>query len=261
MTLFPTNTIILSDLLEVSKNAGKAIMEIYETNFEVKLKRDNSPVTEADMLSHEIICNSLRKITPTIPIISEESSDISFEMRSSWEKYWLIDPLDGTKEFITKNGEFTVNIALIEYSKPVLGVIHAPALNKTYWGSKELGSSYYQKNSQKEVEIKIRDFKDRDTLRIMISRSHPSEDLEKWLNNINKYKIVTMGSSLKLCALAKGDADIYPRFGSTCEWDIAAGHAILKYAGGSVLTLEKKELEYGKKESFINPYFIASGKY
>jgi len=231
-------------------------MDIYATDFEVHSKKDHSPVTQADILSHNIISESLSKMTPNIPILSEESRSISFKERALWKTYWLIDPLDGTKEFINKNDEFTTNIALIHKHKPILGVIHSPALQETYWGTESDGS-YFQKNQSQPDMIKVSSRKD-GVLRLLTSRSHISDELNQFISNNNDLKIIKMGSSLKLCHIAKGEADIYLRYGPTSEWDIAAGHAIVNFAGGFINSIRGEELGYNMKNSLINPSFIVS---
>ncbi len=246
----------LEKLIEISFKAGKAIMEIYNTDFDFEKKIDQSPLTAADLRSHEIISYSLSKLSPKIPILSEESSHITYSERSGWNEYWLIDPLDGTKEFISRNGEFTTNIALIKNNRPVFGIIHAPLLNETYWGLKNIGSyALYGNEAPKKIEVsdavKV-------PLRVMTSRSHKSGLEEAYLDRIGNYSSISMGSSLKLCYLASGKADIYPRFGETSEWDIAAGDAILTFAGGKIIDKGRSELSYNK-QSLLNGSFFASG--
>ena len=249
---------LIEQIIEISKEAGKAILEIYNTNFDYQIKEDLSPLTNADTLSHNIICERLKVLTPDIPILSEESCNIPFSIRSQWSQYWLIDPLDGTKEFIKKNDEFTVNIALIENNNPIIGLIHNPVLNTTYWGS-ELGTFLSKKNSnpQKIAVQKSQLIKSR----IICSRSHKSEELEVYLRSIGKHQIIHAGSSLKFCSIASGESDIYPRFNPTSEWDTAAGQCIVESAGGTVKTLDGERMQYNKKQSLINPGFICySGK-
>ena len=248
----------IEKLIKISKNAGDAIMEVYNSNFSHQIKEDLSPLTKADTLSNNIICENLKVITPDIPILSEENSDIPFNIRSSWEQYWLVDPLDGTKEFIKKNGEFTVNIALIENNKPIFGIIHIPLKKETFWGSKTEGSFYMKGNNQKtKLSVEKRN---RSQVRIVASRSHPSKMIDTLLEKIGEYKIITKGSSLKFCLIAKGEADIYPRLGPTSEWDIAAGHAIVKFAGGTLLTIEREPIRYNLTENNLNPYFIVASR-
>ena len=244
---------LIEQLKEISKEAGKAILEIYNTNFDYQIKEDLSPLTKADTISHNIICERLKVLTPDIPILSEESCNIPFSIRSQWSQYWLIDPLDGTKEFIKKNDEFTVNIALIENNNPIIGLIHNPVLNTTYWGS-ELGTFLSKKNSnpQKIAVQKSQLIKSR----IICSRSHKSEELEVYLRSIGKHQIIHAGSSLKFCSIASGESDIYPRFNPTSEWDTAAGQCIVESAGGTIKTLDGERMQYNKKKSLINPGFI-----
>tara|TARA_B100001750_G_C15374859_1_gene529285 strand:- start:147 stop:959 length:813 start_codon:yes stop_codon:yes gene_type:complete len=249
---------LIEQLIEISKEAGQAILEVYNTNFDYQIKEDLSPLTKADTLSHNIICERIRVLTPDIPILSEENSDIPFNTRSSWKQYWLVDPLDGTKEFIKRNGEFTVNIALIENNTPVIGIINVPVSNEIYWGSSIYGSFHREENNQKErLFIEKNNSK---LVRIVASRSHPSKTLGSFLEVTNDYKILTKGSSLKFCLIANGTADIYPRFGPTSEWDTAAGQAIVEFAGGSLITIDKKPLKYNLSENYLNPYFIVASR-
>jgi 3'(2'), 5'-bisphosphate nucleotidase len=250
------STQLIDQIIEIAEEAGRAIMGVYNSDFNYQLKTDLSPLTKADKISHQIICNRLMNLTPNIPILSEEDCDISFEARSQWEEYWLIDPLDGTKEFIKKNGEFTVNIALISDNLPVFGVINIPVFNQTYWGHIDIGSFIIEKNkSTRKLNITK---SSNSTLKIIASLSHPSNLLNKILERIDDYEILNKGSSLKFCLVASGKADLYPRFVPTCEWDTAAGQAIIKYAGGYIKDIDGKEITYNTKESFVNPSFIAS---
>tara|TARA_B110000014_G_C20094104_1_gene573253 strand:+ start:501 stop:1298 length:798 start_codon:yes stop_codon:yes gene_type:complete len=246
---------LIEQLIKISKEAGKAILEVYNTNFDYTIKEDLSPLTKADTISHNIICESLKVLTPDIPILSEENSDIPFNIRSVWKQYWLVDPLDGTKEFIKRNGEFTVNIALIENNIPIFGVIHVPVSQQTFWGSKRQGSFYENQNTEIN-KITISSNID-DPFRVVVSRSHPSPDLTDWLERNNNHKINYVGSSLKFCLIAKGEADYYPRFGPTSEWDTAAGQSILEYSGGTVTSLEGSKIKYNTKSDYINPNFLA----
>jgi len=250
------NTQLINEIIAISKEAGKIIMKIYSSNFDYQIKKDLSPLTKADQMSHEFICKKLQLITPDIPILSEEDSDISFETRLVWDKYWLIDPLDGTKEFIKRNGEFTVNIALIANNIPILGVIHVPVSNETYWGLKNKGS-FYEEGEKKPEKINVSN-ETNTPIRITASRSHPSKQLNDFLEKIGDYKIIEKGSSLKFCLIASGKADFYPRLGPTCEWDIAAGHAIAEYAGAKVTKTDGSKILYNIKESYLNDNFFVS---
>jgi 3'(2'), 5'-bisphosphate nucleotidase len=235
-------------------------MEIYsKNNFNTTYKDDYSPLTLADITSHKLIEENLKVLRPKIPILSEESREISYEDRRSWEAYWLIDPLDGTKEFIKKNGEFTVNIALVVHSMPILGVVHAPSLNITYYAFKKMGA--FKKTPDKLIKkITVCDDRKR-ALKIVVSRSHRGERLESFLNNINseagEIEYITMGSSLKFCLVAEGVAHIYPRLGPTMEWDTAAAQCIVEEAGGVVADMAGNQIRYNKK-SLLNDYFIVS---
>ncbi|MBN2893140.1 MAG: 3'(2'),5'-bisphosphate nucleotidase CysQ [Bacteroidales bacterium] len=257
------------EVINCAIEAGKEIMKIYlSEDFGVSYKEDNSPLTLADKKSNEVIMQTLNKID--IPIISEENKEIIFEDRKNWSEFWLVDPLDGTKEFINRRGDFTVNIALIKDNKPVFGVIYVPAKEKLYFGSIEIGS--YKKtevNSTFDDLEKLKTACERlpiekndDVYRVIASKSHFNKETEDFIENLKSTKpnmeLINVGSSLKLCSIADGTADIYPRFGPTMEWDIAAGHAIVKSAGGKVIQAEnKKEVVYNK-ENLLNPYFIVS---
>jgi len=247
---------LINAAVEISKKAGETILEVYNSDFEYTIKEDSSPLTKADQKSHDVILHNLRLLDPHIPILSEEDSDIPFSKRSKWNRYWLVDPLDGTKEFIKRNGEFTVNIALIENNLPVLGVIHIPVSNETFWGSNCSGSFYSQDN-KKEKQIYVSKNID-DPIKIATSSSHPSKDLDNLLKKFESYELIKKGSSIKLCLVACGTVDIYLRLGPTSEWDIAAGDAIIKFAGGNIISLLDRDiLTYNLKESLLNPEFIA----
>jgi len=258
MDIFKKNINLIEQVIKISKEAGESILEIYNNpDIEFELKDDFSPLTKADLTSHQIIVKKLKEITPTIPILSEEKSNIPFSIRSKWRIYWLIDPLDGTKEFLKRNGEFTVNISLINNKRPIFGVIYIPINNHLFWGAKDLGSFEVQGDMEpKKINIS-EDIKQ--PIRIITSRSHPSEELNRWLKRINNHRLIKKGSSLKFCSVANGEADLYPRLGPTCEWDIAAGDAILTFAGGQVITQDKKKILYNLKENFLNPNFFALG--
>ena len=257
------------DILNINNivyDAGQAILDIYDTTFEVETKSDNSPLTLADKNSHLVIESGLKSIFPNIPILSEEGRDISYSERKKWDCFWLVDPLDGTKEFINKNGEFTVNIALIENNKPILGVIYAPALSILYFAQKNIGSykiccSSNLSKLEKSVRLNVNKKKKSDKIKVIGSRSHSNEKFKTWINeNFHHYDILQKGSSLKFCEIAEGVADIYPRFGPTSEWDIAAGQIILEEAGGNIICINNEQLSYNSKESLLNPEFIASCK-
>ena len=255
------NSEVVLDILNIAIDAGKEILKIYKKNFNVDLKADNSPITEADINSNNLIKKRLIEIEKNIPILTEESL-VNWETRRVWKKYWLIDPLDGTKEFINRNGEFTVNIALIEKNYPIFGVIYAPAKSLLYYAIKNNGAfktnTSLKINNFDKFKIIKSNKKQSDPIKVIGSRSHSNIEFTNWLdNNLDNYELVKAGSSLKFCLIAEGDADIYPRLGPTSEWDIAAGHIILEEAGGSISNLDKNKILYNTKESVINPYFIA----
>ena len=249
---------LIEQLIGISREAGKAILEVYNSDFDYQVKEDSSPLTKADTLSNNIICKGLQRITPEIPILSEENSNIPFGIRTSWERYWLVDPLDGTKEFIAHRDEFTVNIALIEDNLPTIGVVLAPARAALYATS---GPGEVSCQIGKGVPEPISAaFIPKKQVIAIGSRSHGNrKKMQNLLKERQIEKVLICGSSIKFCLVACGKADVYPRYGNTHEWDTAAGHAILSSAGGSVKTLDGKELSYGKK-SFLNPEFIAFGK-
>jgi 3'(2'), 5'-bisphosphate nucleotidase len=228
-------------------------MQIYNQNFDVEFKDDNSPLTQADLKSNEIICTSLLKLYPDIPIMSEENKQTEYEVRKNWEYYWCIDPIDGTKEFIKRNGEFTVNIALIKNNKPVLGVVYAPALDEMYSAKQGTGAF---KNGQKLPVIVNK--KPEEFLKVVASKSHLSEETQEFIDNLKTKNIdqVSRGSSLKLCMVAEGVADIYPRLAPTMEWDTAAADSIVRESGKMTYQYYNKEKVIYNKENLLNPWFI-----
>ena len=242
----------------IAKAAGAAIMGVYDGDHAVEYKEDKSPLTAADKAAHRIIVAGLEELTPDVPILSEEGRDIPYEVRKNWSCFWLVDPLDGTKEFIKRNGEFTVNIALIERQKPVLGVVYVPVTDTLYWGGQELGAWRQEGHGPAET-IRVREPDLAKGLTVVMSRSHPSPELEEYLKTIQAANAISVGSSLKLCAVAEGRADLYPRLGPTMEWDTGAGHAVVEGAGGTVQTPEGTSLTYNK-EDLLNPYFIVKGR-
>lgn len=246
----------IDTVCDIARQAGAAIMKIYQSPFTVELKQDDSPLTAADRAAHLIIENGLQLLCPEIPLLSEEGKCIPYEVRKTWQRFWLVDPLDGTKEFIKKNGEFTVNIALIEDGYPVAGVIHLPALRKTYYGIKGDGA-WLEEEGSPPVRIKPRSIPACAGLTVVMSRSHPSPELDDYLRNIDVAESISVGSSLKFCTVAEGKADLYPRLGPTMEWDTAAGQAVVESAGGKVVDLAGNRLRYNKKE-LLNGSFIVS---
>ena len=255
---------LLLKVCNIAIKAGEEILKYYTEDIQVTHKDDSSPLTKADLASNKIIMNALQQLDRTIPILSEESL-VEWKERKNWTKYWLVDPLDGTKEFIKQNGEFTVNIALIENNKPILGVIFTPVKFDLYFAQKNYGSYKINIRSKliniQEAE-KIFVANQSSIKRIIGSRSHSNQTFDSWVNqNFPNSEIVQAGSSLKFCLIAEGAADIYPRFGPTSEWDIAAGHIIVNEAGGRVNTFENTEINYNQKEDLLNPQFYAIGNY
>jgi len=242
---------MLKEIIEIARKAGDAILEFYEDDVEVMKKDDDSPLTKADLASHNIIVEALKELDPKTPIISEESGIPSYEERKTWSKFWIVDPLDGTKEFIKKNGEFTVNIALIDDGKPVLGVVYIPVKETTYYASREKGT-YKQVNQEEPKRIYSDASTPQEPLVAVKSRSHGSEALLAELEEkgLNVQKTIPAGSSLKFCLVAEGEADIYPRMGPTMEWDVAAGDCVYRYSARegehpSPLTYNKPDLKNG----------------
>lgn len=250
----------LSNVIQIAKQAGKAIMEVYAGQIDVESKSDSSPLTQADLAAHRYIEAGLKALTPAIPLLSEESADIPYQTRAQWPHYWLVDPLDGTKEFIKRNGEFTVNIALIQGHQAVLGVVYAPALDVLYYA--DANGAFKQMGQDAPIPIQARVL---DPMNVVIagSRSHADERLQHFVERIEKKlspaKLIPMGSSLKICMVAEGAADLYPRLGLTSEWDTAAAQCVLEVAGGKLTKLEGGTLLYNTKESLLNPEFFASG--
>ena len=248
---------LLERTRDIALRASEKIMEIYQTDFNVETKGDNSPVTQADKLAEELIIKAIKaEISDLVPIIGEESVEEGTAPKIEGNMFWLVDPLDGTKEFVNKNGEFTVNIALIENGIPILGVVDAPAIKTTYWAARSIGA-FMQSGDKAAQPITCRT-PPTDGLSAMASRSHPSPEVEGFLKNYNIAQRVSSGSSLKFCRVAEGIADIYPRMGRTMEWDTAAGHAVLACAGGRVCKTDGTDLNYAKP-GLENPHFIAIG--
>jgi len=246
-------TINLEDIVAIAKEAGEAIMDIYSQDFTIEYKDDNSPLTQADLRANAIICEQLEKLYPSVPMMSEENKEVVYDIRKDWDYYWCIDPIDGTKEFIKKNGEFTVNIALIYRGNPVLGVVYAPAIEEMYKSKKGEGAF---KNGKKLPLFKNTQPKEK--LYVVASKSHLSEETQRFIDNLDTKSIeqISKGSSLKLCMVAEGIADIYPRLAPTMEWDTAAAHAIVLEAGKKVEVFDSVELLKYNKPNLLNPWFI-----
>jgi len=251
---------LLPEINRIAKEAGEKIMEVYENGFDIETKEDNSPVTTADLAANTHIEHELNKLSPHFPILSEESATLPFEQRAERETYWLVDPLDGTKEFINRRDSFTVNIALIHQNKPVLGVVYAPALNIGYFACKGHGS-FKENGASTAVQIKVRQIPEQ--LKIAGSRSHAGPELKAFLENVKSdlgdYELVSIGSSLKMCMVAEGSADLYPRIGLTSEWDTGAAHCVVEEAGGKLVKTDMSELLYNTKDSLLNPFFFTIG--
>ena len=252
----------IESVADIAVKAGDAIMEIYKKDFSVVYKNDDSPLTEADKKSNEVICSRLKETFPEIPIISEENKEIPYETRKNWQYFWLIDPLDGTKEFIKKNGEFTVNIALIEKDRPIMGIIYAPALNLLYYAEKGKGAFKKDENGRKyKLPMYYKKFDD--ILKVVSSKSHSNIETETFIDNLrrqyDKVELLSIGSSLKICLVAEGRADIYLRLGQTMEWDIAAGDIIASESNKKLFKYEDgKTLDsFGyNKENLVNNWFV-----
>ena len=248
---------LLPDVIKIADQASEKVLHIYQSDFKVNYKEDKTPITAADLAANDIIVKGLRQLSRDIPILSEEGAQTPWEERQHWRRFWLIDPIDGTKDFTQRTGEFTVNIALIEDGEPVMGVVTAPALKEAYWGIK--GEGAYKRDRTGRTRP-IRMAEPRDSLRVVASKNHLNEDTRAFIAKLGPHETVQAGSSLKFCRLAEGHADIYPRMSPTCEWDTAAAHAVLLAAGGKVQTPEGKPLKYGK-ENLENPFFIAAGNW
>lgn len=263
---------LLEKAIDAALEAGKAILKIYDTEFVVETKEDQSPLTIADKQAHNIITDHLSPIG--IPIISEEGSHVPYEERKAWKRFWLVDPLDGTKEFIKRNGEFTVNIALLEDQKPVTGVIFTPVLSVLHFGSPGTGSRRVKIDLQRSYTLnELLNISEKlpyprkypRPYTVVCSKSHMNAETEEYIRKLRKHypklEMVSKGSSLKMCLVAEGKADEYPRTGPTMEWDIAAGHAIILYAGGKVVQLNDSSPLLYNKEKLLNPWFLAKGSW
>lgn len=246
---------LLQPVLGITRDAAVEILKIYETEFAVREKDDNSPVTRADLAAHRCILDGLHALTPEIPVLSEESRSIPFEERQSWNRYWLVDPLDGTREFIKRNGEFTVNIALIDDHQPVLGVVQVPATGAAYYAAEGVGA-FSETTPGAAEPIFVRSLNGGPVV-VAGSRSHAGERLQAYLERLGDHELLPMGSSLKICLVAQGRADLYARLGKTSEWDTAAAQAVLEQAGGHLTDTGMQPLRYNTKDSLLNPEFFA----
>lgn len=256
-----------ADVIQLAQDTGEAIMAIYNrSEYTIVEKQDHSPLTEADLAANEVLQSGLKQIID-IPIVSEENHVPDLEERNHWDSYWLIDPLDGTKEFIDRNGEFTINIALIEQGEPVFGLIHVPVSNECYYGGD--GKAFKKVRNEPAFPIKPvnpnSQIRENNSIRLLASRRHALAQLDELQSRLTEklcpVNRTDVGSALKLAYLASGQGDLYPRFGNVCEWDIAAGHAILKAVGGDILSMQYESISYGKGQSMIVPGFYAVGFY
>lgn len=248
---------LLPQVAAIARTAGAAILDVYAGSFAVQSKADDSPLTAADLAAHHIIVDGLRGLEPPWPVLSEEAADIPWSQRRQWQRYWLVDPLDGTREFVKRNGEFTVNIALIEEGEPVLGVVLAPVNGELYAACR--GSGARMERAPGSVPMALETSAAQHPLRVAGSRSHGLSEQQAMLAPLGPQQHIPLGSSLKFCLIAAAGADLYLRLGPTSEWDTAAGHCVLREAGGDVLDLEGRPLRYNSKDSLINPSFIAFG--
>lgn len=251
---------LVDELDRLARKAATAILDVYgKDDFAVQYKDDASPLTEADLESHRILTAGLERLQPQLPVLSEENAaQIHYRTRRAWDRYWLVDPLDGTREFLKRNGEFTVNIALIEFGRPVIGVVHVPVSGKSYIGRMEAHAEL-RRNTNQSRAIRVSGGSSGRRLRIVGSRSHGGGELDGFARTLGKHEFLAIGSSLKFCLVAEGRADAYLRLRPTSEWDTAAGHAVLAAAGGTVTDLDGLPLRYNARESLINPSFLASG--
>lgn len=240
----------------IARAAGEAIMQVYASDFAIEHKADNSPVTEADLAAHRIIQSGLNALTPDIPVLTEEGGLPDWDERRQWSRYWLVDPLDGTREFVKRNGEFSVNIALIDQHEPVLGVVYAPALAVEYVAVRGVSSWRFYPDGREQT-LAVRTVPSVPTL--ALSRSHGSKKEQALIDALGEVEVIRCGSALKTCLVAAGEADLYPRFGSTSEWDTAASQCVLEAAGGQLVDLTGARMGYNRKDCVLNPAFVAYG--
>jgi 3'(2'), 5'-bisphosphate nucleotidase len=249
---------LLQPVTAIALRACEAVLEIYNSDFAIEHKDDDTPLTAADLASHHSICKDLEGLTPGIPILSEESDSLPYTARQSWDTYWLVDPLDGTREFVKRNGEFTVNIALIHKHRPVLGAVYVPVSKSGFFASIGKGA-YRVDNGETPVRIHTRPASP-NHLTVAGSRTHGNDLQQRFIDSLGPgTKTVTIGSSIKFCLVAEGKIDIYPRFGPTSEWDTAAAQCIVEEAGGMVTDTRFRPLQYNTKESLLNPHFLVIG--
>jgi len=259
MFLDPETTESLTqDALALARKAGKRIVEVYADDYDVAFKDDKTPVTTADLAAHDIILSGLATLDPQLPVLSEESDTVPFSERNDWDMYWLVDPLDGTREFLRRNGEFTVNIALIVQGEPIIGVIVAPVLNVAYYAARNTGA-WKQCGDNEPVSIHVRNAP---SDKLVVARSRcptTGPNLQRFLDKLGEHDEIPMGAALKSCLVAEGAADVYARLGPTGEWDTGAAQCIVEEAGGHICDTHMKDLRYNTRESLINPHFVVFG--
>jgi 3'(2'), 5'-bisphosphate nucleotidase len=249
---------LLARVADIAREAGREILEVYASGaVAATVKADQSPLTAADLRAHRLIVERLAALAPALPVLSEEAAHTPFAERSLWPRYWLVDPLDGTKEFLSRNGQFTVNIALIEAHAPVFGVVHVPVAETSYLGWPGQGA-WRQRAGQAPEAIRVAP-QTAVPMRVVGSRSHLGDSLNTFLARVGAHELLAIGSSLKFCRVAEGSADVYPRLGPTSEWDTAAAHAVVTAAGGTVSCLDGSPLQYNTRAELLNPYFVAFG--
>lgn len=252
-------TALVPSVTRISRDAGVKILELYDSaDLDVISKQDNTPLTAADLAANQVIIDKLSDIEPLFPILTEESCGVSYGERHEWDTYWLVDPLDGTREFIKHSGEFSVNIALIKNGAPILGVVHAPVLNVTYWACQGYGA-WKQCGDKPPVNIKVRTASEGCVTVARSSAPLTGGPLHRFLKKLGQYKVVSMGSALKSCLVAEGSADLYAKLGPTCEWDTGAAQCIVEEAGGHVTDTKMNDLRYNTKDSLLNPHFFVFG--
>ncbi len=257
MRQHPITEDLVEDIADIAREAGARILAVYETDFDVESKGDSSPLTAADLAANRVIVAGLEGHPSKLPILSEESSKIPFAERGDWHRYWLVDPLDGTREFVKRNGEFTVNIALIEEHRPILGVVYVPVSGVCYGAA--IGHGAFRRNRGGAPEpIRVRAFP-AGRITVVGSRSHGNDATRAFIRELGDVKMVAIGSSLKICLVAEGHADVYPRFGPTSEWDTAAAQCVVEQAGGQLTDTSLRALRYNTKPSLLNPHFLVFG--
>ena len=248
---------LLDPVIQIAYQAGKVIMEVYDAGFEVEEKPDHTPITEADTAANTLIESSLKALTPHLPILTEEVKPTPYSERKKWPRYWLIDPLDGTREFIKRNGEFTVNIALIDGDESVMGLVYAPVIGVLYYAARGQGA-FKQASTNEPIMIHAKESCREKTI-VACGRSQPSDEMKAFISNLVEHEIIRVGSALKSCLVAEGKADLYARLGPTSEWDTAAAQCIVEEAGGAITDTTMQRLRYNTKDDLLNPHFFVAG--